>query len=324
MSTIDWQTYNVAKAVRADGCKATTVAGVVRWAKARGIARDRVEDIFASEPAGTPFGASGHRRQSDGITIDRTGHRWTRCAIHDEELAEKASETSKRLFPHRKNWTAPKAVMGAVRGDSRWVFFTRPAFDKVTNNEGRYSSRCSYTHYTYTPTYQSSVRVYRSGKTVELWQSCRMVRRVTAPAGLRFGSDKLGVRIIAPDGTDYHPTVQEWRATNFAAVIRAALTAKRKAIRAAAAATRETARIAAIRERQMATARVTLDDSRRAGNCVEGSLVFAERRLGMDRREIVAGGHLVHVSAAKLLVTGDHRARRAVEVAWQRETMVCI
>ena len=76
--------------------------------------------------------------------------------------------------------------------------------------------------------------------------------------------------------------------------------------------------------RDLKTTRVTLCDSQRAGNCVEGSIIFAEKFLKISREMIVNGKHLLTVAAHRLIATGDERAARAARVAWQRETLVSI
>lgn len=309
---IDWQNYSIARSAADNGCTAKTAPGVARWVRKNGGKMPR-----PMTPAWLRFECGAHasyraRRLAD---YDLNARRWTEHRLADDALAAQADEAARNLYRNRRNWRS--AIPATVRPK-------QDAFNVITHDEGRYSSRCTYTKYEYTPTYQSSVRVWRSGKTAEVWKLNKMARRILAPAGLRFAIDNLGAHVVAADGTDYHPTAAEWQSPKFAAVVRAALTAKRKAVRQAAIAARESDRVAKIRDRQMASCRVTLADSRRAGNCVEGSLVFAERRLGMSRAEIVAGGHLVHVSGAALLATGDARARKAVEVAWLRETTVCI
>ena len=312
---IEWQNYSIARRAADKGCTAKTAPGVSRWvAKNGGKLTSPMEYGWSAMEEGRRLTYTRGSRMLRNADI--TARRWTEAALADIDLADQACESARIAHPNRRNWRS--AVPVKVRQSE-----TNP-FGVITHDEGRYSSSCTYTKYEYTPTYQSSVRVWRSGKTAELWQSNKMARRILAPTGLRFAADNLGAHVVAADGTDYHPTAAEWQSPKFAAVIRAALTAKRKAMRQTAVAARESDRVAKIRDRQMASCRVTLADSRRAGNCVEGSLAFAERRLGMSRAEIVAGGHLVHASGAALLATGDPRARKAVQVAWLRETTVCI
>jgi hypothetical protein len=90
---------------------------------------------------------------------------------------------------------------------------------------------------------------------------------------------------------------------------------------------KESARIEAIFARELATVRVTMDDSRRAGNCIEGSLVFAERKLGIDRESVLKSRHLFSVPAPVLLRHSNEdkpRVNAAIRQAWMRETTVCI
>ena len=115
---------------------------------------------------------------------------------------------------------------------------------------------------------------------------------VVAPAGLVFTHDANGILLRrVSGGMDYHPEDADWTAKDFATRVRKAMAAnwakRREAKRAAKQAAldaAEAARVAAIRECELATTRVTLDDSRRAGNCVEGSLAFAERKLHFSPR----------------------------------------
>jgi hypothetical protein len=87
------------------------------------------------------------------------------------------------------------------------------------------------------------------------------------------------------------------------------------------------AALAEVYQRGIATTRVTLLDSRLAGNCVEGSLAFAERKLGLSREDVIAAGYLLAVPASRLLAVanGDRTAvDRAIRMAWMRETTVSI
>ena len=68
--------------------------------------------------------------------------------------------------------------------------------------------------------------------------------------------------------------------------------------------------------------RVTMQDSRRAGNCAEGSRLFAAR-LGYSL-EHVNGLNSPGIQASVLVRSGDERAKRAAFVAWERETQISI
>jgi hypothetical protein len=67
---------------------------------------------------------------------------------------------------------------------------------------------------------------------------------------------------------DYHPEDADWTAKDFATRVRKAMAAN----------------WAKRREAKRAAKQAALDDSRRAGNCVEGSLAFAERKLHFSPR----------------------------------------
>lgn len=91
----------------------------------------------------------------------------------------------------------------------------------------------------------------------------------------------------------------------------------------AAAQVRQSAMILA----DIATTRVALDDSRRAGNCIEGSLQFAETKLGLSRADCLAAGYLLRVPAKRILAVANgqtDRAMGAITAAWLRETTVSI
>lgn len=311
---INWQNYAIARRAADKGCTAKTALGMARWV-AKHAAKLGSSMAYGWE-AMQDCRSQAYERGSRLLrNVDISARRWTECVLVVDSISVQAEEAARNAHPNRRNWRSAKPVKARL---------DITPFGVIAHDMGRYSSKCTYTKYQYTPTYQSSIRVWRSGQTADVWALNKMVRRIIAPAGLRFSIDDEGARVVAADGTGYHPTASEWMSTKFAAVIRAALKNKRQAVRKAALATRESARVAKIRDRQMASCRVTLADSRRAGNCVEGSLAFAERRMGLSRAEILAGGHLIHVLGASLLATGDARARRAVEAAWQRETMVAI
>jgi len=150
-------------------------------------------------------------------------------------------------------------------------------------------------------------------------------RRIIAPKGTRFGRDQDGIFVRRlSDGMDYHPSPREWLDKAFATVVRTAMAANWRARASARKAEALAKCYADIRAREIGSTRVTLADSRRAGNCVEGSLAYAVRKLGCDRQEIIDGGYLFSVPASRVLAGGEPRAVAAVHAAWLRETAVCI
>lgn len=157
-----------------------------------------------------------------------------------------------------------------------------------------------------------------------------------APAGMRFAVDGNGLHLKRQsDWMDYHPTFTEWYSlVGFAGKVRKGMAenfkrrqALKKTERLNAANKKQAERIAKIMARDLMSTRVTLEDSRRAGNCVEGSLAFAERKLGISRAEILAASHLLGISAQRLLTVanGDRpKVEAAIKIAWLRETAVSI
>lgn len=129
---------------------------------------------------------------------------------------------------------------------------------------------------------------------------------------------------------DYHPT--DWMSGTFATDVRRGMAvnftrrgAAKKSERQAKLDKIKFARIGEIKAREIGSTRVTLEDSRRAGNCVEGSLAYAERKLGVTRDEIINGGYLFSIAAPRIIsANGDAGAIRAVESAWIRETTISI
>jgi hypothetical protein len=203
-----------------------------------------------------------------------------------------------------------------------------PKGDYLTNNEGRYSRRCSYTKYSYTPLYTSYVEVsnckkgliYRRGFKGEIKS-----RFIHAPAGMRFQKDDYGLVLKRlSDGMDYHPTPKDLQSKKFAAVVRAEMAKNYKARLAQKKAEKQSKILEKLFQSDLPTTMVTLHDSRKAGNCIEGSLQFAERRLNIPREEILKGGFMFKIPAYKLAKTGEQRALAAAKVAWNRETTVCI
>ena len=160
-------------------------------------------------------------------------------------------------------------------------------------------------------------------------------KSLRSPKGMIFQSDDLGIKLVRlSDGMEYHPSRGEFFEKNFAEIIRTEMAAnfKRRAFAAkaekvAAKNKREADRIERIFKRDLKTTRVTLDDSRKAGNCVEGTLRFCEAKLKLNREAIIAGQHLLSVSAERILAVANgstNLAMNACKRAWLRETTVMI
>lgn len=309
-NTMNIEKFSIVKRAKRHGCKAETPQGIARWWRKHRL-YCHPESIVSAKIDRTSFGKIRRSEtQHKPIEFRRI---MARVALVDSALSDEVKQAVRNANGRVKNWSFGLAVTDPSRHGK-----------KETESVGNYSSRCTFTKYLHHHVYHSELRVFRSGKTVELWQAGKMVRRVFAPSGLRFDRDTLGVKVVSKDGVDFHPDSVGWKSPRFAAEIRAALSIKRASLAAQAKAQRENKRHSKIMERGLSSCVVTLDDSRRAGNCVEGSLRFAESRLGMNREEILACRHLTGVLGRRLLATKDERARKAVVAAWNRETIVAI
>lgn len=159
-------------------------------------------------------------------------------------------------------------------------------------------------------------------------------RTLKAPSGMRFANQQGLCVVRKSDGMEYHPTLDDLFSKAFARRVKNQLAENfrrraqmRKAEKQAKQNKRESERIGKIRAREIGSTRVTLADSRMAGNCVEGSLAFVERKLHIPRAEVLAGSYLFSVPASEVLASANgqtSQAERAIEIAWQRETTVCI
>lgn len=237
--------------------------------------------------------------------------------VVDVDLALDAKFAARNSNGRIQNWTSAKpSIHSFSKGDY------------LTNNEGRYSRHCSYTKYSYTPLYTSYVEVSNCGKGLVYRRGFKgkiKSRVIYAPSGMKFQKDDLGLVLKRlSDGMDYHPTAKDLQSKQFATVVRAEMAKNYKARLVQKKAEKQSKILEKLFQRDLRTTMVTLHDSRKAGNCVEGSLQFAERRLGISRQEIIKGGHLFKVPAYKLVKTGEARALAAAKAAWNRETTICI
>jgi len=174
--------------------------------------------------------------------------------------------------------------------------------------------------------YQSCVGISRSGRSVVVIRECKLIRRIIAPSGLLFRWDENGIFLQRQtDKMDYHLESEDWLAKDFATRVRKAMAANFLKRQQARKVEREAKRYSAIYAREIGSTRVTLEDSHRSGNCVEGTLRYAENRLHIPRDVIIHNGYLFSVPASHLLkVNGSPRVEAAVTAAWQRETTVSI
>ena len=216
-----------------------------------------------------------------------------------------------------------------VRRGKCWNFSSTYATSSVTHSRG-YSNHMRKGGYVRARNF-SWVRAFALATPATLFVVIHETeRQIHAPDGYHWDKDDLGIRIVhTATGNDYHPASHEmlqfsgmWMVSQIGVMNQ--LRERRRREDAEKRQSAEQLERRMIMVLSDSTIRVNLDDSRRAGNCIEGSLVFAEKRLRMKRDEILSGRWLVHVNGQDLIQTGDSRAHAAVVQAWERETMVSI
>lgn len=273
--------------------RATTSKGILSAVKKAVLNSNFLEDVLSSVPRAS-------------LAYEKV----MRKAVYDEALAAEARYALQEKYPRKKNlyYGSPTSkdtnterwekihYKGAYKGwTGSEVFADYSSFFRVTS---RWVQR-------------------RAGKT--------RGKYVFAPAGMKFAIDSNGVFLRRlSDGMDYHPTLEDFAAKDFAKRVKAQMAQNWKARQAQKSKEMEATRLKAIFDSEVQSCLVSLYDSRLAGNCVEGSLAFAERRLKMDRSDILACPWLVTAPASKLLATGEDRPRAACVAAWNRETLVSI
>lgn len=190
--------------------------------------------------------------------------------------------------------------------------------------------------------YQSAAGVSRSGKSCVVVTGCILVRRLRAPAGMIFDLDDNGILLRRlSDGMDFHPDKTTLMAKNWIGLTRAAMAKNYSARQAQKRAEKQAENdkaAAAKRQAQYladsATTRVSIVDARRAGNCLEGCVAFAVRKLRVSREQLHVDGnrlgpaaHLVTFRADFLrsVANGDGpRVEAAIRAAYERETAISI
>lgn len=157
-------------------------------------------------------------------------------------------------FPGRKNWEDSKA------GYHNKV---------LTIDNGKYSGRCRFTHYTYRPIIQSFC-IFNSSKLFTVLYG--ITYTIRAGRGYFWDADELGVRLVRKsDGADYHIESDDVK-SNFVS-IRAKLLENVKLKKLARINERESLKLLD----DLSLLFVCPRDSQKAGNCLAGTLAFAKR-----------------------------------------------
>ena len=146
----------------------------------------------------------------------------------------------------------------------------------------------------YPGSYQPSTRQINLGKN---WGN-----GIKLPKGCSFYWDSLGFCVVRnSDKMEYHPTRRECGSLNFVSLVRKGLSDNYKKRLEFSRKNKEMLSYKKLFDRESLSTRVTLHDSIKAGNCIEGSLKFAEKYFGLIRSEIIDGGYLFSISGKKLI-----------------------
>jgi hypothetical protein len=188
--------------------------------------------------------------------------------LHDRAAANKADMAARKAHPRRENWETAEPVVTL----ESW---TSPRVRDIDN--GSYSRGCRFVHWTYRPIYRSGFFVAQSGAVAFACFADKPARKINAPSGMKWEVDELGAKLVSKDGTDWHPSKAETERRDFAATIRARMTAKRKmAKRSKQAAKDDVIRIIAAPPVSIVRASLA------AGNCKAGTEQFL-RNLGIRK-----------------------------------------
>lgn len=166
-----------------------------------------------------------------------------------------------------------------------------------------------------------SIAVFAKNKLEWLVGPSDVVKKFILPNGWVWKKDELGICAVDTEEVDYHPYWTQNITIEHILQGHAENKEKRKLELVKKA---EKEQFELLFKRDVKNTYVLLEDSRRVGNCVEGTLQWAENRLKISRDEILACPHLFRVNANLLFCSGDSRAILAAKSAYQRETTISI
>lgn len=207
-----------------------------------------------AEPAATLELRKRYARMSVKVDLGAARHRFM--------------DAAREMFPQRKNWDGTTAMK--TRHERGWYV--------KEINHGRYSSRCTYTKWSYEVKVTSTAFV--TPARLFFWFANDPVRRIKAPHGYHWDKDGNGVKLVAnaDSNADYHPDAHDLLTMTPRQL--AAKARENAAIRKAQR--RQTQKeIAAIKRAEDEGATVCVADSLRAGNCRAGTVTWA-RNHGLD------------------------------------------
>lgn len=258
-------------------CRAKTIKGMLRWIEKNGLPE-------ISSPK--------YRKRN----------KWEYYEITDKQMAIEAMELARKERPRIKNWD--KTIATHMESGIQAI------------NYGRYSSRCKYDRFRYVVKYNSYAKISKTRKVVEFYQNNKLLNRILLKEDLQFFTDVYGIAVKDIDGTEYHPTADDFKSSNFIRRVRRQIQINRIK--------REKAKIKNEEfDKFKDKVLVTYKDSRMAGNCYSGTISFIENKLKLDRS--ILSNIYANISGLKLQqIDNSIWVKGAISIAIMRETMVSI
>ena len=241
--------------------------------------------------------------------------KWVKHALHWRygELAAQSEcqERNRRL----SNWRNPQPTL---KSDLHLSYTTN-----TIHYKGSFRGR---TGGEYTPRYYSEFRFNINSGKVGAWsyldkENVMHVMNVRAPRGYRFDVDVHGVKLVSLSCSDddYHFDGDDlMQGVSF---LRSCVITNRNKRMEDKRTRRRSKSEEKVFYRLLPKLQVRLQDSIRAGNCVAGTLAYAERR-GISRDQALKDPSAF--LPGEKIDQDDTRAMNAARAAFQRETMVCI
>jgi hypothetical protein len=211
----------------------------------------------------------------------------------------------RELKPNAKNWLNPFPSMEGP-------------FRVQTYNRGRYSGRCSFTKYEYRSIMPSFIDFQGDKATVLVNKS---FFEVVLPKGFVFDMDREGIHIrrIKRPSSNYHFNSDEIQ--DGAKELVKKLVALEKSRAKLNKETQAKKRLQTLLLKNLGNTWVMMEDSRRAGNCVQGTFAFCDN--SKLSRSAVCAKSLFKLKE-KVSPDVQKRIERAVMCAFERETTVSI
>ena len=254
--------------------------------------------------SGTIKLAKVKRRHRDDLarhSAPRTGYRVIPIGDFDAAMVDRMARTDR---PRVQRWVGAEAGNKTSRG--AWGVFEDDA--------GRYSRRCTYRKINYTPWVASYGFATATRLVATVWDERYKYR---APRGWVFGQDDLGIYIRRTqeerENYRYHLSSDDVRGG--LSSMRAAGIRHEAEQRAATKRARLQRRIDLVEDAELARygVWVTVDDSRKAGNCASGTIAWVKRH-GFDHRKrypmkVIARLAASHPSVDRVIEAARSRTR---------------